>query len=170
MAITRTAMVDDDGSGTTGTIINNAWKTEFYNQIDGALGSAGGNWLAHPFAAGDFGALGGGTWTVGAGAYTQNRFTVIGKIMHWAPYIYWGAGASTIAGAVTTLTMRLPGGYTTGNASGIRLAQFYVAGVLTDGFAFTGAGSTTISIAKADSSALAAGQVGFYSLLTLEIQ
>jgi hypothetical protein len=36
MAITRTAMVDDDGSGTTGTIINNAWKTELYNQIDAA--------------------------------------------------------------------------------------------------------------------------------------
>lgn len=27
-------MTDDDGSGTTGTIINNAWKTELYNQID----------------------------------------------------------------------------------------------------------------------------------------
>ena len=34
MPITRTAMIDDDGSGTTGTIINNAWKTELYNQID----------------------------------------------------------------------------------------------------------------------------------------
>ena len=34
MPITRTSMVDDDGSGTTGTIINNAWKTELYNQID----------------------------------------------------------------------------------------------------------------------------------------
>jgi hypothetical protein len=34
MPITRTAMIDDDGSGTTGTIFNNAWKQEFYNQID----------------------------------------------------------------------------------------------------------------------------------------
>lgn len=38
MAITRTPMIDDDGSGTTGTIINNAWKTELYNQIDAAAG------------------------------------------------------------------------------------------------------------------------------------
>ena len=38
MAITRTPMVDDDGSGRTGTIINAAWKTEFYNQIDGVIG------------------------------------------------------------------------------------------------------------------------------------
>lgn len=32
-------MIDDDGSGTTGTIINNAWKTELYNQIDGLVGA-----------------------------------------------------------------------------------------------------------------------------------
>jgi hypothetical protein len=37
MAITRTAWTDDDGSGTTGTVINNAVKTELYNQIDAAL-------------------------------------------------------------------------------------------------------------------------------------
>lgn len=34
MAITRTAWTDDDGTGTTGTIINNAEKTLLYNQID----------------------------------------------------------------------------------------------------------------------------------------
>ena len=34
MAITRTPIHDDDGSGTTGTIIDNAWKQELYNQID----------------------------------------------------------------------------------------------------------------------------------------
>jgi hypothetical protein len=34
MAITRTAMIDDDGTGTTGTVINAAWKTELYGQID----------------------------------------------------------------------------------------------------------------------------------------
>jgi hypothetical protein len=34
MAITRTPWIDDDGSGTTGTIINNAEKQALYNQID----------------------------------------------------------------------------------------------------------------------------------------
>jgi hypothetical protein len=34
MPITRTAWVDDDGTGTTGTIINNAEKQALYNQID----------------------------------------------------------------------------------------------------------------------------------------
>jgi hypothetical protein len=32
--ITRTPIHDDDGSGTTGTILDNAWKQELYNQID----------------------------------------------------------------------------------------------------------------------------------------
>ena len=51
MAITRTPMVDDDGSGTTGTVLNNAWKQELYNQIDAAdqavtADSTGWVWLA----------------------------------------------------------------------------------------------------------------------------
>jgi len=37
MAITRTAWTDDDGTGTTGTVLNNAVKTELYDQIDAAL-------------------------------------------------------------------------------------------------------------------------------------
>lgn len=35
--IGRTPWIDDDGSGTTGTVLNNAIKTELYNQIDTAL-------------------------------------------------------------------------------------------------------------------------------------
>jgi hypothetical protein len=35
--IPRTPWIDDDGSGTTGTVLNNAIKTELYNQIDEAL-------------------------------------------------------------------------------------------------------------------------------------
>ena len=41
MPITRTAMIDDDGSGTTGTILNNAWKQELYNQIDAFVAASG---------------------------------------------------------------------------------------------------------------------------------
>jgi len=37
MPITRTPIIDDSGSGTDGTVIDNAWKQELYNQIDGAL-------------------------------------------------------------------------------------------------------------------------------------
>src|SRR4029434_7305106 len=52
MAITRTAKVDDDGSGTPGTIINIACRTEFYNKIDAALPAAGPSYLT-------------GSWTPG---------------------------------------------------------------------------------------------------------
>ena len=34
MPITRTPIVDDSGGGTDGTVIDNAWKQELYNQID----------------------------------------------------------------------------------------------------------------------------------------
>ncbi len=40
MAITRTAWTDDDGSGTTGTVINNTEKTSLYDQIDGRWSEA----------------------------------------------------------------------------------------------------------------------------------
>jgi hypothetical protein len=37
VTITRTPWIDDDGTGTTGTVINNAVKTGLYNEIDAAL-------------------------------------------------------------------------------------------------------------------------------------
>jgi hypothetical protein len=37
VTIVRTNWIDDDGTGTTGTVINNAVKTALYNDIDGAL-------------------------------------------------------------------------------------------------------------------------------------
>jgi hypothetical protein len=39
--IPRTPWIDDDGSGTTGTVLNNAIKTELYDQIDVALANVG---------------------------------------------------------------------------------------------------------------------------------
>jgi hypothetical protein len=50
VTIVRTPWIDDDGTGTTGTVINNAVKTALYNDIDGALAKvpqlAGGNAFA----------------------------------------------------------------------------------------------------------------------------
>jgi hypothetical protein len=52
VTIVRTPWVDDDGTGTTGTVINNAVKTALYNDIDGALAKvaqlAGGNSFTGP--------------------------------------------------------------------------------------------------------------------------
>jgi hypothetical protein len=35
MPIQRTPIIDDDGSGSSGTVIDNAWKQQLYDQIDG---------------------------------------------------------------------------------------------------------------------------------------
>jgi hypothetical protein len=40
--ITRTPIVDDDGTGTTGTILNNGWKQELYGQIDAVVAASVG--------------------------------------------------------------------------------------------------------------------------------
>lgn len=57
MPITRTPIVDDDGSGTTGTVLDNAWKQELYNQIDAADSA-----IAAPTLIGhELGAIPGGT-------------------------------------------------------------------------------------------------------------
>jgi hypothetical protein len=52
VTITRSAWIDDDGTGTTGTVINNAVKTSLYNEIDTALAKvpqlAGGNAFTGP--------------------------------------------------------------------------------------------------------------------------
>jgi hypothetical protein len=37
VTITRTPIIDDDKTGTTGTSLDNAWKQQLYDQIDGAL-------------------------------------------------------------------------------------------------------------------------------------
>jgi len=101
MAITRTAMVDDDGSGTTGTIINNAWKTEFYNQIDGVLGTA--PFLDGPWTPTD-GSGAGLAFAVASGGYVK-----LGPLVFASAQIAWPVTAN---GASTFVTLPVvPVGY-----------------------------------------------------------
>jgi hypothetical protein len=49
MAITRTPIIDDDGSGTSGTVLDNAWKQELYGQIDAVVTAGSGKaWTTMP--------------------------------------------------------------------------------------------------------------------------
>jgi hypothetical protein len=95
MAISRTAMVDDDGTGTTGTVINNAWKQQFYDQIDASLGALGdvGAWVAIPYSAGNFTAAP-GTWTVSAANQVTFVYCRINRLVVLDFYI----ANSTLAG------------------------------------------------------------------------
>lgn len=78
MPITRTSMIDDDGSGLTGTVINNAWKQEFYNQIDDLIGAVGFPWTP--------------TDASGAGlifGIAQGRYSLVGPmVMVWGRVTY----------------------------------------------------------------------------------
>jgi hypothetical protein len=87
MAITRTPMIDDDGSGTTGTIFNNAWKQELYNQIDAIVQGPLLNWTATGPAVG----------TLGTGFYI-----VSGRLVFLSIRLSWPATADA-TGAIFTL-------------------------------------------------------------------
>src|SRR5215831_19305253 len=89
--ITRTPMFDDDGSGEVGTVINNAWKQELYNQIDAAN-------------AGTYNAAVAAATAIGA-TTTTIYSTATGTVNDWAPglnghtVIYWsGAADLTVTG------------------------------------------------------------------------
>jgi hypothetical protein len=101
MAITRTNMIDDDGSGTTGTIINNAWKQEFYGQIDAF---ADGVWVDIPYNAANFSVVAGsGTWTVAASS------TVAKVIVNQKTTVVAFTLPATITGSPTILKIIVPG-------------------------------------------------------------
>jgi hypothetical protein len=71
MPIIRTPIIDDSGSGQDGTVIDNAWKQELYNQIDAAIAASisaipeyrvGGFTLTDGSGAGLVFSTGGGTY------------------------------------------------------------------------------------------------------------
>jgi hypothetical protein len=158
MPITRTPLVDDDGSGTTGTVLNNAWQTNLYNAID-AL--AGGTWGNVPFSAANFTAVGGGTWTVGAGALIDNRYMIQGKLLFWHFYLSWFSGSNTVAGTVTTLQLTAPSGLTLA-ANQKQLCPYAIdAGVRVD-VDFTTNGATVIQASRRDGANWAAGSPGLF--------
>jgi hypothetical protein len=104
MPITRSIWTDDDGSGTTGTVLNNAELQKIYNNIDAYVP---GVWQSPVFNAADYSGAASMTWTVSAGHVSVNRYTVIGKTLFWNVYIAGG----TIGGTpYSRLLVKLPAG------------------------------------------------------------
>jgi len=110
MSITRTPIIDDDGSGTTGTVLDNAWKQELYDQIDGTVG---GIWQYPAFAAGNFSAAAPGVWTVSAGQVLTQRWQLSGKTIRYQVHV---SGAPLTGGNTAALTINLFGGVPYGAA------------------------------------------------------
>jgi hypothetical protein len=71
-------IIDDDGSGMTGSVINNALFNSVKAYIDDTPIV-----VDIPFNAANYGASS-GTWTVAAGNVTMNRYVRIGKLKIWA--------------------------------------------------------------------------------------
>jgi hypothetical protein len=106
MAITRTAIIDDDGSGKTGTVIDNAWKQELYNQIDGVVGASLPDWIDIPFVAGNFFiAQGTGTWTASGAAPYAFCYTWLSA---YTALVHFNLNGGTITGSPVGLGIRLP--------------------------------------------------------------
>lgn len=101
MAITRTAWTDDSGTGTDGTIINNAEKTTIYNQIDALVGE----WTSVTFAAGDYTASS-GNWTLVSGDVIRNRYAVINKQLFWIVMVT----TTTVSATPSGLRIAIPTG------------------------------------------------------------
>jgi hypothetical protein len=103
MAITRTPMTDDDGSGTTGTVINAAWKTELYDQID-ATPAGGGIWTDVPHSVIFFSASGTGAWSTPVAGLAAFRYLKLGKLV----VVHVEIAQATVSGAPTALQMDFP--------------------------------------------------------------
>jgi hypothetical protein len=105
-----------------------------------------GHWQDVPFNAANFTGSSGMTWTVAAGNIVKNRYTLIGKTLHWQLVIY----ASVLSGTPATyIVATLPGGFSAPGAVST-VGRVYVAGSFATDIGSSG--GTTVSIYKMDGS------------------
>jgi hypothetical protein len=109
MAITRTPIIDDSGSGQDGTVIDNAWKQEFYDQIDAYVGQPAGPWIDIPFNQFFFGASQ-PVWIVEAADQVTFAYAMLGpKTMAIQLYL---VGTSLSTNWADSLNVVVPNGQT----------------------------------------------------------
>ena len=105
MAIDRgpwNALVDDDGSNLVGSIWNKAAiKSVILDPTDAALAALAGPWVSVPFAAGNFSADAGGSWTVTAGQLIQQAYMITNQAIDLMVAI----NGSTVGGTTANLTI-----------------------------------------------------------------
>jgi hypothetical protein len=114
------ALVDDTGSGTTGTPWNKqAIKDVILDPVDAAIG---GIWIDVPYQAADFTTSGGGSWTTYAP--TTWAYSLSNKTLVIALYgISWAIGGTPIS-----LNVRIPGGYVPARTTGGAFTMAHGAG------------------------------------------
>jgi len=172
MAITRTNMIDDDGTGKTGTIINNAWKQELYNQIDAADALLGGQWNDIAFNAANFSGTSPMTWTVGAAAVLRNRCSLVGKTLMWSMYVSWFSGSNALAGTPSaSINLTVPLGLTVqNNQAQILDYTAGIAGIPPVGGIYASGLSQTLTLNKASGGNYALTDIpGFIFTIIIEV-
>jgi hypothetical protein len=142
MAITRTPIIDDDGTGTTGTIINNLWKQEFYDQIDGVVVPiTPATFTDIPYNQSNFNATS-GTFFVEAADIVLNRWARLGPA-HVFYEFYLGSASILNAAAGQLIIQNLP--FTARTNQVVRLGWATISGAFFDGFLQT-QGTTAIHL------------------------
>jgi hypothetical protein len=168
MPITRTAIVDDDGTGKTGTVIDNAWKQQFYDQIDALYGGGvPAAWTARPFVAGNYTATAPLVWTATAGQIITDRYCVLGgKTLFWQ----FSCNGVTLTGAAGGgLRIAVPSG-TLKNSITIPAAYGFTGTAHQTHSVSVAAGTTYVDIIRQDYGSIApAGGVYMNFSLMLEL-
>ena len=155
-------ITDDDGSGTTGTSLDNA----LFTLIQGYVGGA---WASPAFNAADYSANGAQTWTVASGDVTSNKYIECGKTMTWSVQI----DTSSVGGTPNTeLRATVPNGRTIVGRSFTRAAFVSDNGTVRDNiFVRALSGNTYVSLMRTDSGNWAAStnNTAVYFTITFEI-
>lgn len=143
MPIDRTnfnALVDDDGSGTKGSIWNkNAIQSVILDPTDAALAGIGA-WAPVTFSATDYGNM-----SVSAGNMVTNAYCLVGKTLIWTVYL---SGVS-ISAAVPNVTVVIPIGIT-GRQRTMAAAWLAVPGWELGTVALNNPGDRTVSVQRAN--------------------
>lgn len=108
VTIVRTPWIDDDGTGTTGTVINNAEKTTLYNQIDAALAqllpAASLSLVGTPYTP-VLGSLSGAVPVLGNGT-ARGRYAVVGPVLNFVAG--FTLGSTSVMGSGNLITISIP--------------------------------------------------------------
>lgn len=122
------AWVDDDGTWTTGSILDNALHQVDKTQLEAWVTG----WTAITFDAANFTGNSGGLWTVASGDVNINRYRMVGKTLHWQ----FSVSTTTVETANTQLRVAIPGGFFfTSFWSVCRLAYVSDNGTVREGYA-----------------------------------
>jgi hypothetical protein len=102
-----------------------------------------GDWTATTFAATDYSANGGSTFTVTSGEVATNKYTEIGHTLHWNVEV---DGGTTSVASPTEIDIKIPVGIL---ATGASKFAVIVTGLITEVcYGFTSAGSNVVGIKR----------------------